>query len=83
MSDNASLCYIVVAVVSIGLVIFGFTQILGKQLPAENDTQVVQRQIRGFAWLMLSQLVLVMGSSFCMGMGFSLRDVARSIRTSM
>lgn len=80
MSDNASLCYLVVAIATIGLVIFGFTQILGKQLPAENDTQVIQRQIRGFAWLMLSQLVLVMGSSFCMGMGFTLKDVSRSLR---
>lgn len=79
MSDNASLCYIVVAVATIGLVIFGFNKILTPQQHSENDTQVIQRQIRGFAWLMLSQIVLVLGSSMCMGMGFTLRDVSRSL----
>ena len=80
MSSDSALCYIVVAVVSIALVVYGFLQILGKQLPSENDTQVIQRQIRGFAWLMLAQIVLVLGGALCAGMGFSLREITRSIK---
>ena len=80
MSTEAGLCYLVVAVATIAFVIYGFMQILGKQLPTETDTQVIQRQIKGFAFLMLSQLILVMGSGLCAGMGFSLRDAQRSLK---
>lgn len=80
MSSDGAICYVLVAAVSIGVLVYGFMQVLGKQMPSENDTQVIQRQIRGFAWLMLSQIVLVLGMGMCSGMGFSLRDLAKSMK---
>lgn len=79
MSDGA-LCYSLATIVSIGLLVYGFMQILGKQMPAENDSQVVQRQIRGFAFLMLAQVSLLLGMSLCSGMGFSLGGVFKAMR---
>jgi len=79
MSDSA-ICYLLVAVASIGLVVYGFMQVLNKQLASENDVQVLQRQIRGFAFLMLAQIVLVLGSALCTGLGFSFKDLSKAIR---
>lgn len=78
MSDGATLCYGLVLVISIALVIFGFAQILGRQVAPESDAQVIQRQLRGFAWLMLSQIVLFLGAALCTGLNFDLRALSRS-----
>lgn len=80
MSSDGAVCYLVVAVASIALAVYGFMQVLGKQLASENDTQVIQRQIRGFAYLMLAQLVMVLGAGLCSGMGFSLKDLSRAMK---
>ena len=79
MSDGA-ICYLLVAVVSVALIVWGFMSVFGKQLASENDTQVIQRQLRGFALLLVAQIALVLGSSLCMGMGFSLKDLTKSIK---
>jgi hypothetical protein len=76
MSDGA-VCFLIVAIVSIGFLIYGFTQVLGKQLPSENDTQVIQRQIRGFAFLMLAQIAMIVGSAICTGLTLNLREILK------
>lgn len=80
MSDSGSLCYILVLAVSVALVIYGFMLLLQKQHAGENDVQVLQRQLRGIAYLMLSQLVLVLGMSLCVGMNMD--SVARAVRVA-
>jgi len=80
MSDGL-VCYALVAVVSVALIVYGFMQVLNKQIASENDIQVIQRQIRGFAFLMLAQVVLVLGSALCAGMGFSLKELSKAVRS--
>lgn len=63
--DLSSICYLVAAVAAIGLIVFGFWQIFKQQEANETDTQVLHRQIRGFAWLILAQVVFSMGASLC------------------
>jgi hypothetical protein len=79
MSSDGSLCYLVAGVVSVGLIIWGFMQIFGKQLASENDNQVIQRQLKGFALLLVAQIVLVLGSALCAGMGFTLKGLSKSL----
>jgi hypothetical protein len=74
------LCYVATLAVSLGLVIYGFMMILQKAHPNENDTQVIQRQIRGFAYLLLSQIALILGVMLCAG--FGVNSVRRLIESS-
>jgi hypothetical protein len=78
MSDSA-VCYLVVAVVAIALLVYGFIQILGRQMASENDLQVIQRQIRGFAFVMLAPIVLGLGYTLCSG-SLNLRNINRSLK---
>jgi hypothetical protein len=68
MSDANSLCYIVVLAVSIACVIYGFMDLLKKKSGQEDDLGVIQRQLRGFGYLMLSHVVLVVGLALCVGL---------------
>lgn len=86
MSNSGGLCYILVLAVCVGLVIFGFVQLLQKEKPSENDVQVVQRQLRGFAYLLLAQIILVLGIALCLGLNKetikgSLYDAIARMRT--
>lgn len=79
MSD--SLCYILVLALCIGLVVYGFMQLLKKQMVGESDAQVQQRQLRGFAYLVLAQVVLVLGMALCVGLNLeSVRKMIKSAR---
>lgn len=63
-----SLCFILVLTLCVGLVVHGFMQLLKKQGAGESDAQVTQRQLRGFAYLILAQIVLVLGMALCVGL---------------
>ncbi len=66
--DNSGLCYLIVIIVSIGFLIWGFMDLLKqKQANETTETQVISRQIRGAGLLLLSQLVLVLGGALCYG----------------
>ncbi len=79
MSD--SLCYILVLALCIGLVVYGFMQLLKKQMVGESDAQMQQRQLRGFAYLVLAQVVLVLGMALCVGLNLeSVRKMVKSAR---
>lgn len=84
MSDNnTSLCYVLVLVLAAAVVIYGFIQLLQRQRPSENDVQVLQRQLRGLAYLILSMVILSIGISLCFFNGNGpdmVRDAIRSIR---
>jgi hypothetical protein len=80
MSDSG-LCFIIVLAVSAGLVIYGFMQLLKKQESGESDGQTLQRQLRGFGYLMLAQIALVVGLSICVGLNMdSIKKVIRSAK---
>jgi hypothetical protein len=69
-------CYLIIVVATVVLAIFGFLMILKKKKGDETDIQVIQRQIRGFAILVLSQLVMIAGLSLCYGV----RDTLNSFK---
>ena len=67
MPDSGQLCYVVSLLVSVVFLIYGFILLLKKQQQNEDGTSVIQRQIRGFAFLLLSPIILSLGLSLCYG----------------
>lgn len=67
MSGEASLCYILVLSAALACVIYGFMELLRQKQASESDMGVVQRQLRGFGYLMLSHVVLIAGLAVCVG----------------
>jgi hypothetical protein len=81
MQTSQQLCFIATLAVALGLVIYGLMQIFKKEQASENDVQVVQRQIRGFAYLILAQVVMAAGMSLCSGIDLNaVHSVIRSVR---
>lgn len=78
--SQLGLCSIIAIALSIALIVKGFMEILKLQLPGETDAQVIQRQLRGFAHLLLSQIVLVLGLSLCIGLNMD--SVQKAIRAA-
>jgi hypothetical protein len=101
--SSLEICYVLVLVVSIGFMIWGFIELLRqpkgnevltgpvdsktgnfdpdgtKLVPANNEggftdkgkpvtLSVVSRQLRGFALIMLAQIILVVGMGICSGL---------------
>jgi len=78
-NNGTQLCYLLMVIVSIGFLVWGFMDLLKKQQSGENDVQVIQRQIRGFAFIMIAQVVLVVGSMICFGMSGGLDQLSRAV----
>lgn len=79
--NGSSICYILVVLASAVLVVYGFMDILKRKSSEDvNDLEVIQRQIRGFAMIMLAQVVLVLGLSGCIGMSGGLAGIAKMLR---
>lgn len=77
-SDNAHLCYILVIIVAIGFLVWGFMDLLKSQQPNEKTkVDVIARQIRGFAFIMLSQVILILGASICFGLTGGVEGVSK------
>lgn len=69
-ADSTRMCYLLIFLVSLGFLIWGFTDTLRKQTDQEKSMeQTISRQIRGFAFILLSQVVLVLGMAMCWGLG--------------
>lgn len=75
----SSACVTIVLVIAVVLVVYGFLQLFGREKATENDVQVVQRQIRGFACILLAQVILVLGVGFCLGED-GIQGMIRSIK---
>ena len=67
-TDSAALCYLIVLIVSIGFLIWGLMDLLRfRQHSEKSETQVISRQIRGFGLILLSQVVMILGTALCYG----------------
>lgn len=76
-----SLCYILVLAAAMACVIYGFMELLKRKQSQEDDAGVIQRQLRGFGYLMLSHVVLVAGLALCVGMNMgSFQKLIKSAR---
>ena len=59
-------CYLAVVVATVGIVVWGFMEVLKKRQPDETDElSTISRQIRGFGYLMLATIVLSIGAGSC------------------
>ena len=67
MTTTISLCSIAVMLISCAIIIYAFYGIFREQVANENDMNVIQRQLRGFALLMVSNIVMVLGMLLCTG----------------
>lgn len=67
MSTTISLCSVAVMATAVALTIYAFYHIFMQKDDKENDLNVVQRQLRGFALLMVAQLVMILGMMLCAG----------------
>lgn len=83
MAKEASqLCYLLTIVLSVGFLIWGFMDILKKKQPSEgSQTAVISRQIRGFAFIMLAQVVLVIGGALCFGMSGGVEKLGSMVKS--
>ena len=83
MADGNVVCYVGVLIVSLAVAVYGFMQILRSPGPRENDIQVIQRQIQGFAFLVLAQVTMVLGMAMCVGwsFGFSVDTMKNTVRS--
>ena len=66
-STSISLCSFAVMASSLALFVYAYYNIFQKKQAGENDLEVIQKQIRGFALLMVANLVMVIGMMICAG----------------
>lgn len=67
-NSTTQLCYLIALLFAVALVVYGFMELLKEQQPSEKtQAEVISRQIRGFALIMLAQVVLVLGAAVCFG----------------
>lgn len=72
------MCSSAVLLAAAAVAIYAFMVIFGQKKSDENDLEVLQRQLKGFALLMVSSIVLSIGSSVCEGANI-VRQVERVI----
>lgn len=65
MNQLGNICVLLAVLLSLYVVYVGFKEAIDKKRPDEPDMHVVQRQLRGFAHLMLAPVVLLIGVLVC------------------
>ena len=69
MAKHQGLCYLLIVVVAIIFMVMGFMDALGKARSDDLNANVtISRQLRGFALLMLAQVVVIVGGALCFGL---------------
>ena len=63
----SSLCSIIVMIISVILTIMAFFHIFQGQKTGESELNVIQRQLRGFALLIVANFVMMLGMVVCAG----------------
>jgi hypothetical protein len=63
------LCYLIALILAVALVIIGFMDLLKKREDNESELMLISRQIRGFAMIMLGNVVVVLGGALCYSAG--------------
>ena len=78
--QDIKLCYVVVLIVAVVFLIYGLVQVLKKREADESsDGEVMSRQLRGFGYVLLSQIVLLIGMSLCMGLLGGMRSLTSPV----
>lgn len=66
-STTISICSLMVMSAAAILTVYAFYYIFKKQQMNEQGMDVIQRQLRGFALLMVANLVMIIGMMVCAG----------------
>lgn len=64
-SNAGRICEIVIVVISIMLLVYGFQAIMQEKPKSWEDGTMMTNQIRGFGYLLLSQIAVVVGLFVC------------------
>jgi hypothetical protein len=81
---GAGVCYIFVILLTIGLMVWGFLDVLKKRQSSEpTELATISRQIRGFGMMILSSVVLFVGIALCMGASGGLDALLTSVADLM
>lgn len=59
------ICFVIAAIIAIALIVWGFIEIFKSQQVTESDVQVLQRQLKGFALLILASIIWVALGAVC------------------
>ena len=78
-NDVSQLCWLLVLALSIGFLVWGFMELLKKPQDGQATTNDISRQIRGFAFIMLSQVVLVLGGLICFGVKGGMGQISDAV----
>lgn len=80
--DMGKVCNLVVIAAAVASVVWGFIELLRRQEQVEPTVaDTISRQIRGIAFIMLGQVILVLGGMVCSGFkGGFLSGLARVVR---
>jgi len=63
-----NLCFMLVLIVSIAFLVYGFMELMRKPVGSSDASlATISRQLKGFAYIMLSQVILVLGGALCLG----------------
>lgn len=65
MNQLGNICVLLSVLLSLYVVYVGFKETIDKKKPGEPDMHVVQRQLRGFAHVMLAPIILLIGLLVC------------------
>ena len=77
---NTQFCYLLVIIVAVGFLVWGFMDLLRRrQFYEKNTSDVISRQIRGFAFIMVTQVVLVLGGIICFGLNGGVKQLGKAI----
>ena len=74
------LCFLIIAIISIVVAIWGFIEILrAKQPDEDSENATISRQLRGFGYLLLSQVLFVLGAIICVVLAGGLTNLSQSV----
>ena len=67
MAGEKNICFIAVLILSIAFLVYGFMDLMRKPAGGNYNAEHISKQLKGFAFIMLSQVVLVLGGALCLG----------------
>jgi len=67
--DLPKTCYLISIIVALGLIVWGMFDLLKEKEKHETDIQVIQRQLRGFGYIILAQVIGAAGDGLCKVLG--------------
>lgn len=58
-------CTMIATVVSFGVLVWGFVELLSRRSVAETELGVISRQLRGLGWIALAPFLVIVSSVVC------------------